>query len=62
MYSRLNQHLSINNVLAMEQCGFGKDWSTERASYTLINGILQVWNSKLQVFKFFVTSLWLLTL
>jgi hypothetical protein len=33
----------------MEQYGFRKDWSTEYAAYTLINGILQAWNSKLQV-------------
>jgi hypothetical protein len=44
MYSRLNQHLIINNILATERYGFRKDRSTE-----LINGILQAWNSKLQV-------------
>jgi hypothetical protein len=49
MYSRLNHHLIINNILAMEQYGFRKDRSTEHAAYTLINGILQAWNSKLQV-------------
>ena len=49
MYSRLNQHLSINNILAMEQYGFRKDQSTERAAYTLIYGILQAWNCNLQV-------------
>ena len=43
MYYRLNQHLSINYILAMEQYGFRKDWSVEQA------GILQVWNSKSQV-------------
>jgi hypothetical protein len=32
----------------MEQYGFRKDKSTE-AAYTLINGILQAWNSKSQV-------------
>ena len=49
IYSRLNQHLSINNTLATEQYGFRKDRSTEHAAYTLTNGILQAWNSKLQV-------------
>jgi len=53
MYSRLNQHLSINNILAMEQYGFRKDWSTVCAAYTLINRILQAWNSKLQVVGIF---------
>jgi hypothetical protein len=49
MYSRLNQDLIINNILTMEKYGFRKDRSTEHANYTLINGILQAWNSKLQV-------------
>jgi hypothetical protein len=53
MCSRLNHHLSINNILATEQCGFRKDQSTEHAAYTLINRFLQVWNSKLQVFGIF---------
>jgi len=53
MYCRLNQHLSINNTLAMEQHGFRKDWSTEQAAYILINGILQAWNSKSQVVGIF---------
>jgi hypothetical protein len=33
----------------MEQYGFRKDRSTDHAAYTLVNGILQAWNSKLQV-------------
>jgi hypothetical protein len=49
MYSRLNQHLITNNVLATEQFGFRKNRSTEHAAYTLVNGIFQAWNSKLQV-------------
>jgi hypothetical protein len=53
MYSRLNQQLSINNILVMEQYGCRKDWSTEHAAYTLINEILQAWNSKLQVVGIF---------
>jgi hypothetical protein len=53
MYSGLNQHLSINNVLAAEQYGFRKDQSTECAAYALINGILQAWNCKLQIVGIF---------
>jgi hypothetical protein len=49
MYSRLNQHTNINNLLATEQYGFRKDQLTEHAAYTLTNGILQALNSKLQV-------------
>ena len=37
----------------MEQYGFRKDWSTEHAACTLINEILQAWNSKLQVAEIF---------
>ena len=53
MYSGLNQHLSIHTTLAMEQYGYRKDRSVEHAVYTLINGILQAWNSKLQVVGIF---------
>ena len=53
MYSRLNQHLSINTTIAMEQYGFRKDQSIEHATYTLINGIFQAWNNKLQVVGIF---------
>jgi hypothetical protein len=49
MYNTLNQHANINNILATEQYGFRKDQSTEHAAYTLINGIPQALNSKLQV-------------
>ena len=38
-YCRLNQHLSINNILATEKYGFRKDRSTEQPAYTLI-GVL----------------------
>jgi len=48
-YKRLNQHLSIKNILAIEQYEFRKDRSTEQAAYTLINGIIQAWNCKSQV-------------
>jgi hypothetical protein len=60
--SRLSQHLIVNNILATEQYGFQKNRSTEHADYTLVNGILQAWNSKLQVAEFSVTSLRLLTM
>ena len=53
MHSRLNEHISTNNILATQQYGFRKDWSTELAAYTLINGIRQAWNSKLQVVGIF---------
>ena len=40
-------------MLVTEWYGFRKDQSTEHAAYTLINGILQGWNSKLQVVGIF---------
>jgi len=53
MHCRLNKHLSINNILTKEQYGFRKDGPTEQAAYTLINGILQAWNSKSQIVGIF---------
>jgi hypothetical protein len=49
LYCRLNQCLSINNIPATGQYGFRKNRSIEQAAYTLINEILQAWNSKSQV-------------
>jgi hypothetical protein len=40
-YSRLNQRLIINNILATEQCGFRRDQSTEHAAYTPINAVYE---------------------
>ena len=39
--------------MVTEQYGFRKNQSTEHAAYTLLNGILQAWNSKLQVVGIF---------
>ena len=41
MYCRLNQHLRINNVIAMEQYEFRKDQSTEEAAYYWNNSSLE---------------------
>jgi hypothetical protein len=43
LYCRLNQHLSINNTLATEKCGFRKDRSREQAAYTLIRVLISSW-------------------
>jgi hypothetical protein len=48
MYNRLNQYLTVNNILVQEQFGFWKDLSTDHAAFSLTNGILQAWNDKLQ--------------
>jgi len=39
MYCRLNQNLSINNILATEKYGFSKGRSTEQPAYIFI-GVL----------------------
>ena len=39
----------MSNILAEEQYGFRKGRSTDHAAHTLVTGILQAWNSKLQV-------------
>jgi hypothetical protein len=44
VYCRLNHHLQVNTV---------KDLSTEYAAYSLIDGILHAWNSKIHVAGFF---------
>ncbi len=49
MYSRLNQHFIVNNILAEEQYGFRNGRSTVHAAHTPVTGILQAWNNKLQV-------------
>jgi hypothetical protein len=47
MYSRLSQHLQVNNVLVQEQFGFRKHFSTGHAAFSLTTGILQAWDDKL---------------
>jgi len=47
MCHRLNQHLQVSNILVSEQCSLRKDWSTEYASYSLVDGILHACNSKI---------------
>jgi hypothetical protein len=40
IYERLLQHINVNNVLVEEQFGFRPATSTDKASYRLINEIL----------------------
>ena len=49
MYTRLYQHINQHNVLATKQYGFRNKYSTEKASYKLINEILLALNNKLTV-------------
>ena len=48
MYCRLNHHLQIYNLLATEQYGFRKGFSTEHATFSLAD-ILMAWNTKSHV-------------
>jgi len=40
IYARLHAHIDMNNILVQEQCGFRTHFSTEQATFTLINSIL----------------------
>jgi hypothetical protein len=49
MYDRLLKHIETNNILAVEQFGFRTSSSTEKASYKLIDDILNALNNRLMV-------------
>jgi hypothetical protein len=49
MYCRLNHHLQVNNILAIEQYGFRKGLSTEHATFSLTDSILTAWNRKIHI-------------
>jgi hypothetical protein len=53
MYSRLNQHLQIYNILVTEQYGFRKGLSTQHAAYSLTNNTVTAWNNKYHVGRIF---------
>jgi hypothetical protein len=44
IYERLLQHINVNNISVEEQFGFRLATSTDKASYRLINGILNAVN------------------
>ena len=46
MYIRLMNHLETNNILAAEQFGFRTSFSTEQASFSFINNILNEFQKK----------------
>ena len=48
-YDRLLNHIQTNNILCAEQFGFRASLSTEKASYELIDHILNALNNKLMV-------------
>ena len=49
IYDRLLKHIETNNILAVEQFGFRTSSSTEKASYKLIDDILNVLKNRLIV-------------
>ena len=49
IYDRLLQHIETNNILTAEQFGFRAFSSTDKASYKLIDGILDALNNKMMV-------------
>jgi hypothetical protein len=46
LYERLLQHININNTLVEEQFGFRPATSTDKASYRLINEVLNAMNER----------------
>jgi hypothetical protein len=46
IYERLLQHININNILVEEQFVFRPATSTDKASYRLINEILNAMNER----------------
>jgi len=44
MYDRLLKHIEMNNILAVEQFGFRTSSTTAKASYKLIDDILNALN------------------
>jgi exonuclease III len=46
IYIRLNNHVINNNIFSVDQYGFRSNSSTEKASFKLINDILQALNNK----------------
>jgi hypothetical protein len=49
LYRRLNEHINCSNVLSEEQYGFQRNSSTDKASFKLINDIIQAVNNKILV-------------
>ena len=49
VYERLYKNICTNKILVEEQFGFKSDSSTEKASYKIINEILQAMNNKFKV-------------
>jgi hypothetical protein len=47
IWSRLNWHVYDNNILVSEQFGFRLQSSTIKASYVLVNEILEALNKKI---------------
>ena len=62
IYNRLQNDITVNNILAEEQYGFRNNSSTETASFNLINNMLDALNSNMRVggiFLRFNKSFWL---
>ena len=49
IYNRLINHIQTNNILCTEQFGFRASLSTEKASYKLIDDILNALNNIMKV-------------
>jgi hypothetical protein len=58
IYVRLHQHIKSNNILVNEKYGFRSNSSTKKASYKLIDEILNALNNKILVGGIFYCLNW----
>jgi hypothetical protein len=49
IYDKLLKHIENNNILVVEQFGFRTYSSTEKASYKLIDDILNALNNRIMI-------------
>jgi hypothetical protein len=57
IYKRLFSHLNMNNILVKEQFRFRNEFSTEMATYNLLNNILASLDKKKKLCGWFILRL-----
>jgi hypothetical protein len=56
IYARLQAHITVNSILRNDQYGFRSHYSTEQATFTLLNNILVAMNNNQKVGGIFCDS------
>jgi hypothetical protein len=57
IYARLYAHIDMNSILVQKQYGFMTHFSTEQATFSLINSILTAMNIFISLISFLGTPL-----